>query len=79
MTHAPQKRSQTSDDGTANRGAEVHLPVGFVESAYGKPWVMKPLPARAFGSSGEGQPMNAGQGVSLSMEKAGSERCHSRP
>jgi hypothetical protein len=33
----------------------------------------------AFGSSGEGQAMNAGQGVSLSMEKAGSERCHSRP
>ena len=33
----------------------------------------------AFGSSGEDQAMNAGQGVYLPMEKAGSERCHSRP
>ena len=33
----------------------------------------------AFGSLGEGQTMDAGQDVSFSMEKAGSERCHSRP
>lgn len=33
----------------------------------------------AFGSSGERQTMDAGQGVSLYMEKAGSERSHSRP